>query len=153
VDGLAGIDVVVLSDIGANTFLLHPRTQRGERFPNRLQVIRDWTETGGALVMCGGYYSFQGIGGAAFYRGTPVEAALPVSMQPFDDRVETPEGAEVELVESGHALFAGVDGPWPYLLGYNRVEAKPDATVLARVGGDPFIAVAERGSGRSLVWT
>src|SRR4029077_9716901 len=85
---------------------------------------RDWTEAGGGLVMCGGYYSFQGFGGAAFYRGSSVEAALPVTMLPYDDRVEVPEGAEVVVTEAGHPLFAGVEGEWPYLLGYNRVEAK-----------------------------
>ena len=154
VQGLEDVDVLFLSDIGANTLLLHPATfQRGERFPNRLQVIRDWTENGGGLVMCGGYYSFQGIGGAAFYRGTPVEAALPVTIQPYDDRVEVPEGAAVDVLEPGHPLFAGVGDDWPYLLGYNRVEAKPEALTLARVSGDPFLAVAERRSGRSLIWT
>ncbi len=152
-EGLLDVDVVVLSDVGANTFLLHPETQAGNRFPNRLQVIRDWTEAGGALVMCGGYYSFQGFGGAAFYRGTPVEAALPVVLQPYDDRVEAPEGVVPEVVDPAHPLLAGVEGDWPFLLGYNRVEARTDATVLARVREDPLLVVAEAGAGRSLAWT
>lgn len=92
-EGLRDVDGFVLSDIGANTLLLHPDTWlRGQPTPNRLKLIRDWTAVGGALVMCGGSYSFQGIGAGAFYRGTAVEEALPVSISPYDDRVEVPEG-------------------------------------------------------------
>jgi hypothetical protein len=41
-------------------FPLHPDTWlRGKPTPNRLKLIRDWTLGGGALAMCGGYYSFQ----------------------------------------------------------------------------------------------
>lgn len=153
-DGLSGVDVLVLSDIGANTLLLHPDTfLRGKPTPNRLKMIRDWTSDGGALVMCGGYYSFQGINAGAFYHRTPVEEALPVSISPYDDRVETPEGAVAEVGETGHPVLDGVRGEWPVLLGYNRVEAKPEATVLASINGDPLLAVGEYGQGRTLAWT
>jgi hypothetical protein len=59
-ESLNEIEVLILSDIGANSFLLHPDTWlRGKPTPNRLKLIRDWTLGGGALAMCGGYYSFQ----------------------------------------------------------------------------------------------
>lgn len=152
--GLAEVDVLILSDIGANNFLLHPDTWlRGKPTPNRLKLIRDWTHEGGALVMCGGYYSFQGINAGAFYHRTPIEETLPVSISPYDDRVEVPEGASAEVLEYDHPILNGISGNWPILLGYNRVEASPDATVLARVGQDPLLVVGEHGSGRTLAWT
>lgn len=153
-EGLDDVDVLVLSDIGANTFLLHPDTfLRGKPTPNRLDLIRDWTYDGGSLVMCGGYYSFAGINAGAFYHRTPVEEALPVSISPYDDRVETPEGVIAEVLEPEHPILAGVSVEWPVLLGYNRVQPSPEATVLVRVGGDPLLVAGEHGSGRTLVWT
>ena len=57
-------DVVILSDVGANTLLLHPLVfTQSVRFPNRLQLLADYVEQGGALGMMGGYMTFQGIGG------------------------------------------------------------------------------------------
>lgn len=153
-EGLAGVDVLVLSDIGANTFLLHPDTWlRGKPTPNRLKMIRDWTFSGGALVMCGGYLSFGGINASAFYHRTPVEEALPVRISPYDDRVEAPEGAACEVLVPDHPVVSSISGEWPILLGYNRVEADEDATVLARVGEDPLLVVSEPGEGRALAWT
>jgi uncharacterized membrane protein len=153
-EGLSDVDVLFLSDIGANTFLLHPDTWlRGKPTPNRLKLIRDWTLGGGSLVMCGGYYSFQGINAGAFYHRSPVEEVLPVRISPYDDRVEVPEGATCEVLEPDHPILAGVEGEWPILLGYNRVEADPEAEVLARVEQDPLLLVSEPGSGRALAWT
>lgn len=153
-EGLSEIDVLILSDIGANTFLLHPDTFIGGKpTPNRLKLIRDWTHEGGALVMCGGYYSFQGINAGAFYHRSPIEEALPVSISPYDDRVETPEGATVEVLEADHPILRELGDDWPILLGYNRVEADPEATVLASVNEDPLLIVGEYGSGTTLAWT
>lgn len=152
-EGLSGIDVLFLSDIGANTLLLHPDTWlRGKPTPNRLKLIRDWAYDGGALAMCGGYYSFAGINAGAFYHRTPVEEALPVSISPYDDRVEVPEGASAEVTEPQHPILSGIPGEWPILLGYNRVEASPDATVLAKISGDPLLVVGKFGTGRTLAW-
>lgn len=158
-EALKAYDVVVLSDIGADSLLLHPDTFiRGQRTPNRLRLIADWVEAGGGLLMVGGYYSFQGINGGARYRGTPVEAALPVNIQPVDDRMEVPEGFEpVVRGAKNHPVIAGIRGPWPYLLGFNEVRPKLDATVLLATGaGDdalPLLVVGEYGKGRTMAWT
>ncbi|MEO9176435.1 MAG: glutamine amidotransferase, partial [Gaiellales bacterium] len=153
-EGLAAWDVIVLSDIGADTLLLHPDVWlRGQRVPNRLQLLHDWVLGGGGLAMAGGYLSFQGIGGKARYRGTPIEAVLPCTIDPFDDRVEAPQGVEPVVVAGDHPILAGVGGAWPALLGYNRVTLRPDATLLARVGDDPMLAVGSAGAGRTLIWT
>ena len=64
--GLDAYDVVVLSDVGADSLLLHPDTfNRGQRTPNRLRLIADQVAAGTGFMMIGGYYSFQGINGAA----------------------------------------------------------------------------------------
>lgn len=79
---LAAYDVVLLSDIGANTLLLHPETfTKSKVLPNRLVSIRDYVEKGGGLVMVGGYLTFQGIDAKAQYAGSPIEEALPVTIE------------------------------------------------------------------------
>lgn len=153
-DALAAYDVVMLSDIGANTLLLHPDTfVRSISMPNRLVAIRDYVKAGGGLVMIGGYMTFQGIDGKAKYAGTAVEEALPVLMESHDDRVESPQGVVPHIGDPGHPILAGLDGEWPALLGYNKVVGKPEADVLVRVGGDPLIAAGQFGEGRSVAFT
>lgn len=161
-EDLQHYQAVILSDIGSNTLLLHPDAYvHGKPTPNRLKLIREYVALGGGLIMMGGYYSFQGINGAARYRGTPVEDVLPVRIQPWDDRVETPEGFRPMVVEgaAGHPILAGIDGEWPLLLGFNEVELKADAgTELLLVaptdaGPRPLLATGRFGKGRSLAWT
>ena len=150
---LARYDVVMLSDLGANTLLLHPDTwMRGQPTPNRLKLIRDWVRDGGALVMCGGYYSFAGIYGAAKYYRTPIEEVLPVTIHPFDDRVECPEGAEVAVLLPEHPIVAGIPTPWPCLLGYNDLVLRPEATLVASVNQQPLLATRTVGRGRTMAW-
>ncbi len=158
VDALQEWDAVLLSDIGANTLLLHPDVWLHSRtFPNRLKALRDYVAAGGGVGMIGGYYSFQGINGGARYRGTALEAALPVTIHPFDDRIEVPEGFTPVVSAPGHALLAGVAGMMPPLLGLNEVVAKPGATTLmaapADEGGHPLLVIGEHGRGRTLAWT
>lgn len=152
VDGLRGFDVVVLSDIGANTLLLPDRTfVRSERSGNRLQMLGAWVRNGGALLMVGGYLTFQGIEGKAAYHATAVEEVLPVILSAADDRQEHPEGVVPETVAPHHPVAAGL-GRWPALLGWNRVTPRQDVEVVARIGGDPLIALRRVGSGRSAVF-
>ncbi|WP_421989314.1 glutamine amidotransferase [Roseococcus sp.] len=158
-DALAAYDAVILSDIGANTLLLHPDTWlNSKRTPNRLIALRDYVEAGGALLMFGGYLSFQGINGSARYRGTAVETVLPVTCHPYDDRIEVPEGfTPVVTGAAGHPILAGLGGEWPPLLGFNEVIARDDAEVLATVssgyGALPLLATRRHGKGRTVVWT
>lgn len=152
-DGLAAYEVILLSDIGSNTLLLHPDTWlRGKSTPNRLRLLKEWVNQGGGLAMCGGYYSFAGIYGAARYHRTPIEEVLPVSISPYDDRVETPEGTETEVVAPDHPILKGIASPWPALLGFNEITLKPGAQLLAKVGDYPLLAVQTVGQGRTLAW-
>ena len=53
-DSIDEFDVVVLSDVGSNSFLLCEETWlRSERTPNRLRVLAEYVEGGGGLVMVG----------------------------------------------------------------------------------------------------
>jgi uncharacterized membrane protein len=152
--GLRPYDVVMLSDIGANTLLLHPETfERSVPKPDRLTAIRDYVDDGGGLVMVGGYLTFQGIEAKGRWAGTPVEEALPVTLEHGDDRVESPAGAQPLVTAPDHAIVAGLPDEWPALLGYNRVVARPGAELVARVGQDPLIVAGTFGQGRSAVFT
>ena len=152
IDALAKFDVIVLSDIGANTFLLPDRTfARSERVANRLELIAEFVRGGGGLLMVGGYMSFQGIGAKANYRGTPIEDVLPVLLQPGDDRRETPQGVTPRIDDPAHPVVAGLSD-WPHFLGYNRLELQNAAHLVASVGDDPFIAVADIANGRSAIF-
>jgi uncharacterized membrane protein len=146
--------VVILSDIGANTLLLRPETYLHSRTtPNRLDLLPDYVEKGGGLMMIGGYMSFTGLSGKANYRGTAIERALPVTLMPVDDRMEMPQGFSPEISAPAHPIMKGIVGPWPTLLGYNRVELKPEATLLLAHGSDPIAAAWDYGRGRAAVFT
>jgi uncharacterized membrane protein len=160
---LEALDVysaVILSDLGSNTLLLHPDVWfRGQTVPNRLKLLREWVGRGGALMMIGGYYSFQGINGGARYHKTAVEEVLPVDCLAFDDRVEVPEGFQPVLVKPEHEILAGLGGKWPSLLGFNEVtlKSRPGVELLAKVadedGGHPLLVTGTYGKGRTLAWT
>lgn len=146
-------DVVVISDIGSNSFLLPDETfLRSEKSPNRLGLVADYVERGGGLVMIGGYLSFTGIDGKGRFGMSPLADPLPVTMLPYDDRVERSEGAEVEVCQPDHPVLGGTPPEWPHLLGYNKLIAKPGATVVAQVGMDPMLVVGEYGAGRTVAF-
>lgn len=150
---LKKFDVVLLSDIGSNTLVLYPNEYKVPMGPNRLKVIRDYVKQGGGFVMAGGWYSFSGETGRAKYHGTAVEEALPVEIDRWDDRVETPEGVAPRILEPSYEVFRGIQGVWPLFMGYNRVRLKDGADLLAEIDGDPFIAVWGFGDGRSMALT
>ena len=152
-DELKQYDVVCLSDLGANTLLLHPDTWvGGKSTPNRLKLLAKWVNGGGGLMMCGGYYSYAGIYGAAKYYRTPIEKILPVNIYTFDDRIEMPEGAKTEIVAPDHKILDGIQGEWPLLLGFNELELKPEAELIARVDQYPLLSTMAVGKGRTLSW-
>ncbi len=150
---LAAFDIIILSDIGSNTLLLHPDTlKRCYETPNRLELMRDYVAEGGGLIMFGGWMSFQGIEGKAHYKGTPMEEILPVTMVDGDDRVEVPQGFSPEICQPVHPVLKDVPRDWPRLLSYNRLHAKPDATVLAVRGEDTIWAAWNFGKGRTMAF-
>lgn len=153
-DALAAYDVVVLSDIGANSLQLSPGVfERAIPGDDRIAALCNWVESGGALLMIGGYLSFSGFQGRAAYAQTDLPRVLPVAVLPGDDRVEQPAGLYAKVVHPSHPALGGARTSWPALLGYNRTIERSDSQVLARIGSDPLVAVREVDLGRSAVFT
>ncbi len=157
-ESLDAYDVLMLSDVGANTLLLPQDVWlRGQRVPNRLKVIESWVAEGGGLIMIGGYMTFQGIDGRGRWHRTPVERALPVDCLACDDRVEIPEGAKPVVSDPKHPVLAGVPSDWPYLLGVNEIIPKSGgAEVILSLpeeqGALPLLVVGTHGKGRTVAW-
>ena len=127
---LDAYDVVILSDVGANTLLLPPQVfEQGLRAPNRLKVLRDWVHAGGGLMMAGGYLSFQGFQAKANYHDTPIEDVLPVTILPYDDRVEAPEGAEGVVTDVDHPI------PGQVVVGIKTADVDAAAKAIEEAGG------------------
>lgn len=146
-------DVVLLSDIGSNTLLLSQDTfSKSKLAVNRLELIKEYVSQGGGFAMVGGYMSFQGIDGKAKFKDTAIEEILPVSLYPYDDRYEAPEGLFINITDPEHSILKGIEGEWPHFLGYNKLDAKPDATVVAEHNGNAFIATTTYGEGRTLAF-
>ena len=151
-EGLRQYDVVLVGDVGADNFLLLPEMcEDGVRCPNLPRLMADYVREGGGLGMVGGYMSFTGRDGKGRWGETALAEVLPVELRPWDDRVELPEGADL-IYEGGDDILRGLPREWPYVLGYNRVTAKPGAQVLLRYGGDPLITVWPQGAGRAMAY-
>lgn len=154
VEEMKKYDVIILSDIGSNSLLLHPDVQNlCKPIPNRLEVLKQYVKEGGGLLMCGGYMSFSGFMGKARYAVTPIAEALPVEILNYDDRIEEPSGIVPQIMNGAHQIFEGLEKNWPAFLGYNKLKAKAGADVLAVVHEeDAFIAVQDFGKGRTGVF-
>lgn len=151
VEALAPYDVVILSDITSNTLLLHPdMVFKLEIKGNRLQALKEYVLQGGGLLMIGGYMSFCGFEGKARYGMTPLADVLPVKIMNYDDRIDSPEGVSPVIVDEGHPLMKGVEEPWPRYLGYNYLEEREGAQVVARFKDSVALAAGEYGKGRSV---
>lgn len=153
VEELNTYDVVLFSDIGSDTLLLHPDTlHRSIVRPNRLRVVQEYVAGGGGFGMIGGYMSFSGYEGKANYRNTPIAEILPVVMDSGDDRIEMPEGFHPTIADTAHPIVEAIPNQWPVLLGYNRFTAKSEGHVVMEQGGDPFLVVGTYGAGRTLAY-
>lgn len=150
---LDGFDVVVVSDVGANTFQLLPETfERSQAATDRTELLRDYVLRGGGLLMVGGYLTFSGIDAKARWGRTPLAEVLPVRVLDRDDRVELPSGVAPTVVGQ-HEVVAGLDATWPALLGLNETEARDGAVVVAECAGHPLLVLDEQGAGRSAAFT
>lgn len=149
-------DLIILSDIGANSLQLAPDVfQKSITGKNRIQALSSWVQSGGALLMVGGYLSFTGFEAKANYANTAITEVLPVTLLGQDDRIEYPDGIAPRVLKPEHPALGNAGKEWPNLLGYNKVKIRDDAELLATVGpdGDPLVAVMEIGKGRSAVFT
>lgn len=146
---LSAYDLVVLSDIGANSIQLAPGVfDRSVPGRDRLAELAAWVHGGGALLMIGGYLSFSGWQARAAFAQTVLADVLPVELLAGDDRVERPAGSRPTVLDPDHPALGGAGSEWPLLLGYNRTVAKPTAQVPALIDGDPLVVVDTWGAGR-----
>jgi hypothetical protein len=116
-------------------------------------MVADFVERGG-FIMVGGYLSFAGFNGMANYHDTVIESVLPITVSPYDYRVEVVAGFRFEIVDPAHPAVAGLDwdGAAFTLCGYNQVTLKPDAHLVARYRDDPMIATGTYGQGRTAIF-
>ncbi|MGV2084858.1 MULTISPECIES: glutamine amidotransferase [unclassified Rhizobium] len=155
---LSNYSSVIISDVGALSLLYTPETRTGQRSINRLELLRHWVQQGGALMMAGGYTSFQGMDGSAMFHGTAVEEWLPVAIHSGPDALEAPEGLDPVIVDASHPVMQGLNSPIPFILGMNRVMARSDTEAKtlvhcsSRAGNLPLLSVRDYGAGRSLAW-
>jgi len=161
VEELSEYDVIILSDCECEVLSLYPFWIPGTPLPrtNRLRAIRDFTKQGGGLLMIGGWSSFSGRYGSGAYYDTPVEEALPVTcLKGADDRVETPEGVKVKILDESHPILADI--PWneaPVFEGFNKILPKEGANTIATIGDDeiefPLLVTWEYEKGRSAAFS
>lgn len=152
IEELDQYDVVILSDIGANSLTLSNQVfAQGLPTVNRMALLKDWVVAGGSLMMAGGYLSFGGFEGKAHYHATPVEEILPVTIEPVDDRIEVPQGVSPTTVKANN--ISSDLGDFPRVLGYQTVQAKPDGEVLMTVQDQPLLVVGKAGKGKTLAYT
>jgi uncharacterized membrane protein len=52
-----------------------------------------------------------------------------------------------------HPVLENASSDWPYFLGYNKVEARQDATDILMFRNDPLLSVWEYGEDRSAAFT
>ncbi len=146
---LNNYDVVIISDIGSNTFLLQNNTFYNlKTVPNALVKIKDYVANGGGFMMIGGYLSFMGIEAKANYKNTILNEVFPVEMLDGDDRVEVPEGIRASYVNPEHETVKGFEGV-PLFLGYNRVKAREGSEVVMAVGDDPLLVFGSYKQGKT----
>lgn len=145
-------DCVILSDIGSNTLLLpHETFTQSKRMPNRCQLIKDYVLAGGGLIMVGGYMTFSGVDAKGRWGMTPVQDVLPVKVLDIDDRMEHCEGV-VPVVEHSHPALEGIEGQWPFFLGYNKLIPLEGSDVPVTICNDPMVAFCQREKGRSAIF-
>ncbi len=157
-DALARYDAVAISDVSALTLLVTPETRAGRVGVNRLELLKTYVENGGGLMMAGGYMGFQGMFGTARYHDTAVEDVMPIQCMPVPDGLEAPEGLTPVLTQPDHPLLAGLDAPWPPVLGLNRLHLRPGhaeglvAACQYRGTNWPLLAAGAYGRGRAVAW-
>ncbi|MBI4024643.1 MAG: hypothetical protein HY360_06650 [Verrucomicrobia bacterium] len=134
---LAQFNVMALADIEAGAFT-----------DESLQMIKDFVDGGGKLLVFGGHFSL----GNGHYAGTVLEEILPVKLRgPFE--VRKAAAPLPVLPRAGDRLFA--DLAWtekPAALWRHQVNGvKEKAEALLTAGGEPFLVKWTYGKGRVIV--
>ena len=127
------IDCVILSDIGANTLLLHPDTFA--RFARRCRTgstrcATTWRPAAGS-IMVGGYMTFQGIDGKAQLCRHPGRGGAAGDAAAARRPLRSAAGRLPPVCRPGPPDRGRQRVAVAGLLGYNRVHAKPRCPLVA----------------------
>ena len=149
---LAAFDVVILSDIGANTLLIPPDTFTAavER-PNRLRLC------GPGCTKAAGWQWWAVTSASRGSKARRTTARLsslrscPSSWSWATTREETPQGAPCLKTDLPHPITAELERV-AQATGYQRLLAKPAAQVLATIEVWPLLVTGAYGSGRVLAF-
>ena len=160
---LAEYDVLIFSDVESKNFQLAPsffdRSQFGKEpltFPDRVRLTVEAIHQGTAAMFLGGWLSFTGEMGKGGWGRTRLAEVLPVRCMDIEDLRESTEGFTAGQYEAQHPVLRDVPlDTLPPILGYNRVQPREDAEVLATWSDsdDPMLAAATFGRGRTLAYT
>ncbi|WP_018628634.1 glutamine amidotransferase [Niabella aurantiaca] len=155
---LQGSEALIISDVEAKCFHLYPsffdRARREKKivtFPDRIAVIKEWIQSGGGLMMLGGWLSFSGVQSRSGWGRSVLQEALPVNCLLIEDLVESSAGFTAEVVKPDHPIAKGLAwDSFPPIFGYNEVTVKNEADVIVRVKetGHPLVVAGEYGQGR-----
>jgi len=147
-------DALIVSDLSRGTLTPHfyPDAIPG---PNKLRILKEFVESGGGLLYCGGWMNSRATRGPETSRVRRSKTSSRLRQPGFDDRVERPEGSRNDDAGDYHPALEGFDHrTLPPVYGYNRTgPVENDAELHATVGDDPLIATGEYGEGRTFVCT
>ena len=110
-----------------------------------LQMLRQYVEDGGALLVFGGFYSY----GASNIKDTPLAEILPFAVDKFPLGLKkTPESIALQIAKKASFLNGiswenNLVSPW-----YHELTVKPDAEVIILNGDVPWLATRPVGKGR-----
>jgi len=123
----ARYDLVILANINGRSLP-----------PDGRVLLKRYVESGGAVLMLGGYYAF-----GAEYHGTELAEIAPVDFLDQRDLVACPTGARIEPVK---------DGTQPRVFWRHTVTPKPGAHVGLTADGQPLLISGTFGKGRVAVF-
>ena len=123
----ARYDLVILANINGRSLP-----------PDGRALLKRYVESGGAVLMLGGYYAF-----GAEYHGTELAEIAPVEFLDHRDLVACPTGARIAPVK---------DSAQPRVFWRHTVTPKPGARVGLTADGQPLLITGTFGKGRVAVF-
>jgi len=123
----ARYDLVILANVNGRSLR-----------PDGRALLKRYVESGGAVLMLGGYYAF-----GAEYHGTELAEIAPVEFMDHPDLVACPTGARIEPVK---------DGAQPRVFWRHNVTPKPGARVVLTADGQTLLITGTFGKGRVAVF-
>jgi uncharacterized membrane protein len=132
-DALSRYSLVLLSNVNPRALGFQSRN-----------LLKDWVEQGGTLIVTGGPQSF----GKGQTRGTVLEDIYPIQVRP-DDLIEGGSFQPGEALPANCPAYRGQAGS--YLM--HRATARPEAKVVLRCNDGPLLAYRKVGMGTVVVFT